>query len=180
MKLAELVAQYDLKDVFNADETGLFYRVKFSKIFYHLSIYLTYVKFYRHCLKKSLHTRMIHVAVEKKEKERVTVLFCCSATGEKLGPLMIAKAEQPRAFGRMTHSELPVDYAWNWKAWMTIPIWTIWLQNLNDEMVRNNRKILLFVDNCTSHVELDISNNRIKFLPANTTSRLQPLSVHLF
>lgn len=111
----------------------------------------------------------------KKAKERVTVLFCCSATGEKLKPLVIHKSQRPRSFGHMPHSDLPVDYAWNSKAWMTTTIWQLWLEDLNDEMVKQNRKILLFIDNCPSHADSELSNVNLMFLPANTTSRLQPL-----
>ena len=38
-----------------------------------------------------------------------------------------------------------------------------------------NRHILLFVDNCTSHVSLNgLANTKWIFFPPNCTSRLQP------
>ena len=38
-----------------------------------------------------------------------------------------------------------------------------------------DRKFLLFLDNCTSHVKINLSNISLCFLPPNTTSDLQPL-----
>ncbi|ESN91598.1 hypothetical protein HELRODRAFT_165651 [Helobdella robusta] len=73
----------------------------------------------------------------KTAKERITVLLACSQTGEKLPPLVIGYAENPRCF--------------------------------------KGRKILLFVDNCSAHPEISMSNVIVKYLPPKTTSCLQPL-----
>ena len=37
------------------------------------------------------------------------------------------------------------------------------------------QKVLLFVDNATSHSIVQLCNVKLKYLPANTTSILQPL-----
>ena len=42
-------------------------------------------------------------------------------------------------------------------------------------MGRKGRKVLLFLDNATSHSDVQLCNVKLKFLPANTTSVLQPL-----
>ena len=43
-------------------------------------------------------------------------------------------------------------------------------------MRQANRQIVLLLDNAPSHpTELDCSNIKVVFLPANTTSKLQPL-----
>ena len=49
-----------------------------------------------------------------------------------------------------------------------------WLDKLNSKMKRDNRSILLFIDNCTAHPDVQFSNVRLLFLPPNTTSKLQP------
>ena len=49
-----------------------------------------------------------------------------------------------------------------------------WLDKLNSKMKRDNRSILLFIDNCTAHPDVQFSNVRLVFLPPNTTSKLQP------
>ena len=43
-------------------------------------------------------------------------------------------------------------------------------------MRKRNKKVLLFLDNCTSHImDNELSNVKLIFFPSNTTSVLQPL-----
>ncbi|CAG5026229.1 unnamed protein product [Parnassius apollo] len=71
---------------------------------------------------------------------------------------------------------LPVNYQNNKKAWMTCTIFSDWLKNLNQEMKAQKRKILMFVDNCTAHNNMpELSHIKLVYLPANTTSKLQPM-----
>ena len=52
------------------------------------------------------------------------------------------------------------------------------LERQNSKLAKENRKVLLFIDNATCHpatLEGKYSNINIKFLPKNTTSRLQML-----
>ena len=42
-------------------------------------------------------------------------------------------------------------------------------------MRMQDRKILLFIDNCSAHPHLDFSNIKLAFFPPNTTSKLQPM-----
>jgi hypothetical protein len=46
----------------------------------------------------------------KKSKERITVLLCCNAWGEKLKPLIIGNAARPTAFkmNNVKLDDLPV------------------------------------------------------------------------
>ena len=60
---------------------------------------------------------------------------------------------------------------------MTAELFQQWLDKLNSKMKRESRSILLFVDNCTSHPDLQFSNVKLVFLPPNTTSKLQPCDV---
>ena len=50
-----------------------------------------------------------------------------------------------------------------------------YINALNNKMRAQNRKILLFVDNAPGHPKIEVSNVKIRFLPPNATSRLQPL-----
>ena len=110
----------------------------------------------------------------KKAKERITLLLCCSATGEKLEPLIIGKSANPRCFRGINVRTLNIRYESNRRAWMTRDIFVAWLKSLNNKFRRQNRKILLFVDNCSAHPDIQLSNIKLKFLPPNTTSKLQP------
>lgn len=95
-KLAELTAGYDPEDIFNADETGLFYK----------------------CLPDK------------------TLLF---------------KGDECNG-GK--------------KAWMTSNAFSNWLQSLDKEMKKKNKKIIMFIDNCTAHGEIPkLKNIKIKYLP---------------
>ncbi|GBO40723.1 Tigger transposable element-derived protein 6 [Araneus ventricosus] len=62
------------------------------------------------------------------------------------------------------------------KAWMTTEIMSDWLVELDNKMKKQKRKIILFMDNATSHPDdLKVKNINLVFLPPNTTSMLQPL-----
>ncbi|XP_050400164.1 tigger transposable element-derived protein 6 isoform X2 [Patella vulgata] len=111
----------------------------------------------------------------KNSDERLTILFCCSATGEKLKPLVIGVAENPRCFKGVDKNNLSVNWLANRKVWMTSAIFSDWLEELNRQMRRQRRHILLFMDNAASHISDTYSNVIIKFFPPNTTSILQPL-----
>lgn len=89
----------------------------------------------------------------KKAKERLTVLLCFSGSRENLR----------------------VTYEANHKAWMTGELFKSWLKRLNHKMRTQDRKILLFIDNCSSHPHLDFSNIKLAFFLSNTTSKLQPM-----
>jgi len=81
----------------------------------------------------------------------------------------------PRCFKNIKVESLPVTWEANRNAWMTSALFTKWLTQANRLMRKRRRNILLFVDNATSHSTENLSNITVKFLPANTTSVLQPL-----
>jgi hypothetical protein len=152
-RLSSILEGYKLKDIFNADETGLFFRTLPTK---------SYVVKGDRCTSG------------KNSKERLTVLLACSAEGEKLKPLVIGKSTNPRCFRGYQRHSLPVIYKNNKKSWMTSTIFQEWINTINNKMKIQKRKILLLVDNCPAHPPVDASNVKLVFLPPNTTSRLQP------
>ena len=70
---------------------------------------------------------------------------------------------------------MPAQWKANKKAWMDSSIFGEWLKDINNKMKRQKRKILLFIDNATSHPHLEFSNFELKLFPANCTSQLQPM-----
>ena len=59
---------------------------------------------------------------------------------------------------------------------MTTALFEEWVSQFNRKMKRQNRNVILFVDNAPSHPkDKPLSNVKLVFLPANTTSTLQPL-----
>ncbi|RHY15927.1 hypothetical protein DYB32_010699, partial [Aphanomyces invadans] len=60
--------------------------------------------------------------------------------------------------------------------WMTSSIFVEWLKTFNESMVAQDRKVLLLVDNASSHkLPETLLNVNVRFLPPNTTAYLQPL-----
>ena len=106
--------------------------------------------------------------------------FLVNAAGDKEAPVVIWKSENPRCFRGMIKSTLPIKYFSQKKAWMTGEILDNVLSSFNHKICTEGRSVLLFLDNAGCHPE-DLrnkySNIKIVFLPANTTSRLQPLDL---
>ena len=152
-RLPSITAGYAMADIYNADETGLYFRALPNR---------------------SMVLHDDHRKGIKTSKERITVLLGCSAAGDKLKPLVIGKAENPRCFHGTDKASLPVTYRANRKAWMTTILFQEWLERLNSAMKLQRREILMFVDNCSAHPATELSNIKLVFLPPNTTSRLQP------
>ena len=92
---------------------------------------------------------------------------------------MIGKAKYPSAFRKekISIESLPVAWRSNQNAWMTSCIFFNWATDLNDEMKKNKRNIILFADNASCHHSMQLSNVRIEFFPPNLTSEIQPLDL---
>ncbi|GBC05996.1 hypothetical protein RclHR1_06540016 [Rhizophagus clarus] len=147
-ELQEIFQEYELRDIWNCDETALFWHLLPCKTIAHSP-----------------------VVGKKHPKERVSILAACNASGdEKLPLLFIHKYETPRVLKGIEKISLPVWYYWNSKAWMQRSIFKHFLERLN----RERRHIILLMDNAKCH-DCDNISIKIHFLPPNTTSHLQPL-----
>lgn len=93
-RLKGLLSVYEPENVFNADETALFYK----------------------CLPdKTLAFRDEKCHGGKQSKERLTILLAANMSGtEKLSPFVIGKSKKPRCFSKC--SSLPLRYEANTKA----------------------------------------------------------------
>ncbi|UYV78669.1 hypothetical protein LAZ67_16002330 [Cordylochernes scorpioides] len=98
------------------------------------------------------------------------------AGGDKRRLLIIGKSAKPRCF-RNFSPHFYCTYTSNSKAWITSNIFQEWLLQFNKQLVSEGRRILLLLDNATSHcVPNDgLSNIKIHFLPPNMIASLQPL-----
>lgn len=145
---------YANEDIYNADETGLFYNVTPQYTF----------KFKgEKCVGGKL------------SKNRLTALVCANMSGtDKKKLLVIGKSKNPRCFKNV--KALPVDYDHSRKAWMTSDIFTKFISKWEKQLRRENRRILLLIDNCSAHPEITgLTNIRIEFLLPNATSVIQPM-----
>jgi hypothetical protein len=79
---------------------------------------------------------------------------------------------------------LPITWKANRTAWMNSKLFSEWLIDINQLMIKQSRQVLLFLDNAPSHpVDIQLSNINIVFFPPNTTSVVQPLDqgvIHSF
>lgn len=101
--LPKLTDGYSPTNIYNADETGLFYK----------------------CLPdRTLTLKNETCKGGKHSKERITVLLATDMTGQnKLPPLVIGKSAKPRCFKGV--KSLPFTYKSNKKAWMTSELFKI-------------------------------------------------------
>ena len=158
-RLKSICEGYSRANIFNADETGLFYRALPTR---------------------SMVAKGDEARGGKKSKERISVLLACSCEGEKLIPFVIGNSAKPRCFRRLASLLcLPVTYSSNKKAWMTSQLFKQWLDKVNNRMIQQHRSILLFIDNCSAHPDVICSNIKLVFLPPNTTAKLQPCDAGL-
>ncbi|EXX53370.1 hypothetical protein RirG_244550 [Rhizophagus irregularis DAOM 197198w] len=98
--LQEIIKQYDPCNVYNVDETALFWNLEPSKTL-------------------SDH----YISGTKKSKNRITVVLTCNADGShKLPALVIHKWQTSRVLKGIKKDDLPVWYYWNRTAWMQVSV----------------------------------------------------------
>ena len=116
----------------------------------------------------------------KQSKQRNSWAFFVNAAGGKEDPVIIGHAVQPSCFKHLEDRKRPYGchYFSSRKAWMTNDIMDSILSSLNQRLQRRQRNILLFLGNAPCHSPIFVgkfSNITLKFLPKNTTSKMQPL-----
>lgn len=151
--LPTILARYQLKDIFNADEFGLFYQALPSK---------------------SLHFRGKRCSGGKQSKVRLTGMAASNALGEKIPMFVIGKYAKPRCFKHVRN--IPCRYRSQKKAWMDGTLFEEWLHELDRKFEMQGRNVVMIVDNCPAHPEVSgLKAINLQFLPPNTTSCTQPM-----
>ena len=151
--LQPLLEQYHRDNVFNLDETGLFWQLLPNK---------------------TMAFRGERCTGGKKSKQRITLLVGANMSGsEKFPLLVIGNSKRPRAF---KNKVIPVNYKANSKAWMTAELFKETLREWNERLSQQGRRVLLCLDNFSGHSpELQLSNIQLVFFPPNTTAKSQPM-----
>lgn len=156
-KMQAILREYSLKDVFNPAECGYFYKMAADKA-----------------------GALERISGRNGMKERMNFMPCCDADGsERIELMIIGRAYRSRPFEGKTGLELGFDYHANKKAWMTTHLFFEWLKRFNAcTATTEGRKVVLLIDNCRVHCTaetlLALSNLKVRFLPSNTTSKVQP------
>lgn len=101
-------------------------------------------------------------------KDHLTLLLTCNASRtEKFKPFVIERFAKPHAFRNV--KSLPLDYTSRTKAWMASKLFAKWLLRINNKMKKENRKILMMIDNCSAHNSIpEMEDVKVKFLPPKT------------
>lgn len=159
--------EYTPQQVFNVDETGLYWKRMPEGTF---------------------------ISVEEKaesgfksSKDRLMLLLGGNAAGDfKLKPLLVYYSENPRALKGYSKPNLPVIWRSNRKAWATRSIFHEWFTYffcpaVEKYCAQNNltNKALLILDNAPCHpVNLsDLSDNvRVEYLQDSLADSIQPMS----
>ena len=153
--LSEILENFEPQNIYNADETGVYYR--------------------------ALPDGTLTFATEKlsgskKAKDRITALVTVNMDGTDKRPLLvIGKSKNPRCFRGV--QQLPTPYKNNSNAWMTGDIFQDWLVSFEADMAKEDCNIVLVVDNCSAHPKHcadDLPHIKLVFLPPNVTSVIQP------
>ena len=110
-KIRRLVIKYDLDDVLNMDETGLFWKLTPDR---------------------TLATKA--GSGGKKSKDWVTLVFTVSASGKKELVWCIAKSKNPRCFKKINRRLLRVIYRYNKTKWMRGLLMEEYLRWLDNKM----------------------------------------------
>jgi hypothetical protein len=151
-----LCGEYEEDEVYNMDETGLFWR-------------------------NSIHRGLTseNAPGRKKDKSRITVVVCTNASGSDRYPLwFIGHSKVPRALKGINFTALGCTWRSNKKAWMNTGLMVEWLQAFYKHI--GTRKVILTMDNLKAHINgveeaPPPSNIHIIWLPKNSTSVFQPL-----
>ncbi|XP_061433688.1 uncharacterized protein LOC133359240 isoform X2 [Lethenteron reissneri] len=151
------------EQVFNMDETGLFWKRMPSRTF--------------------LFKDEVKRPGFKAHKDRVTLIMCGNAAGFMLKPGLIYKAKNPRALKNKNKALLPVYWMHNSKAWITKALTLEWFLHCFIPQVKLYLaqkglpfKVLLLMDCAGGHATaLQYDGVQIEFLPPNTTSLIQPM-----
>ena len=127
----KLVEIFGLSNMFNADETGLFWR-------------------------RLPHRTLASIKRKGKKlsKDRFTILVTVCADGTKMVLLLVGIAKRPRSFPRNfdPYTSWGMPYYFNKTAWMTSEIWAQYLKHFKSFVngragVTQNTRVCLLVDN---------------------------------
>ena len=120
ISLPTILSRHELKDIYNADEFGLFYQG---------------------LPKKTLHLKGERCSGGKYSKVRLTGMAAASATGEKLPMFVIGKSVKPRCFKHV--KSLPCRYRAQPKSWMTSFLFDEWVKELDRNLRKKIAKLFL-------------------------------------
>ncbi|KXN64662.1 DDE-domain-containing protein [Conidiobolus coronatus NRRL 28638] len=152
-EIKEILNNYPLGNIFNFDESGLFYR---------------------QLHRSTLATEQIEGM--KIDKSRYTLLFCCNWNGTEKCPLgFVGHYKTPQSFpNNQIDIKFKGPYYNNKNAWIDLDIFKHWLEWFENKMRNENRKHAHF-SKCDICDYVNLEYVKVLYLPPNSTSKIQPL-----
>jgi len=154
------LATYDPEHIYNMDETGLQYRCLPTR---------SYIAAGRQ--------RRARGSKVMKAKDRVTLVLARNATGShKIPVASIGSVAVPLCF-QPPCANCPLPYVSQHSAWMDAVVYEKVLNSVfvPEVRARTRSPVIMIVDNCGAHTELECDGVKICPLPPNVTSVHQPL-----
>ena len=128
-RVPSIVADYDPQNIWNCDETDLFWKALPDKGL---------------AEKRKSCKGGVQVASN-------CIVFVIGVGASECPPTVIWKSENPRCFKKIKKADLPVWYYSQKKSWMDGVILNSILGRINSKLTRNGRKVLLLMDNAGCH-----------------------------
>uniref|UniRef100_UPI00398F087B tigger transposable element-derived protein 3-like n=1 Tax=Pristiophorus japonicus TaxID=55135 RepID=UPI00398F087B len=145
--LLSVLQDFRPEDIFNCDETSIYYRAVPVGSF------------------------------KKAKDQLTVLLCCNMTGTEKTKVLLVGKSQNPQCFQGISSSFIPVIYTSDNSAWMTATIFAKWLKDFDQEMKRQRRNVALLLDKCSAHSSnVTLKNVKLFFLPSNAITLIQPLN----
>ncbi|KAI1000685.1 hypothetical protein K3495_g7512 [Podosphaera aphanis] len=158
--IREALVDVPLSDIYNCDETGLFYKAI-----------------------PDISLSTCQLPGHKPNKDRITAMHTVSAIGQSLKIWYIGMSRHPRCFRNIKIDTFNFFYRSNKKAWMNTEIMIEYLKWFDGQI--SGRKVILIIDNFSGHkaafeyLNSDpstmLKNTEVIFLPPSITSLHQPL-----
>ena len=130
--LPTLLSNYELKNIYNADEFGLFYKCVINK---------TYQLKSEKCPGGKL------------SKIRITGMVAANVVGNKIPMFVIGKSQKPRCFKNVKF--LPCRYRNQKKSWMDGALFEEWVRELDRKFASEGRSNALVIHNCPAHPHIE-------------------------
>ena len=130
--LPTLLSNYDLENIYNANEFGLFYQ---------------------YWPDKSYQLKTEECSGGKYSKIRITGLPAANAVGNKLSMFVIGKAKNPRCFKNI--KKLLYRYWSERKSWMDSVLFEEWVRDVNKKFQAEGRKVALIFGNFLAHLIIE-------------------------
>ncbi|XP_043931865.1 tigger transposable element-derived protein 3 isoform X2 [Protopterus annectens] len=150
--LPEVLKSYSPENIFGCDETTLLFRM----------------------------IPEIQNSSSRKLKECISILLCVNSCGtEKVKPLVVSKYVAPHCFYGVNIKTLPALYRGSTNGWITSSSFSEWLLEFDQEMGRQNRSVLLILNNDAVHEDIEMNNVKLFFLPPQILSSVSLLNTKI-